>query len=275
MGAISRWPSTQLKAVRSDYCHDRDQPESLECLVKLFWAYQHCPTSHPPASLGVAIPCVCAFLLLMLTPLLCNYPNPLALYRAFPSSQVQHKRSGSSLSGNTIQHISHCCSRDKNAFILYIEPSTVPPPPEHRATHTTHKDSPVSSIAFLTFKTFSAQTNTNSHFNTMSGNGAGIVSTPDAWYCPSCGYGPHNPLLDVGCANCGYIPRRRHRQQAHSFISLMPSTFPIAHETLPGATLISPPTTEASELCHSNTLYHSLPTIAYTPNDFAQHTTSR
>ncbi|PWW72029.1 hypothetical protein C7212DRAFT_348919 [Tuber magnatum] len=108
----------------------------------------------------------------------------------------------------------------------------------------------------------------------MSGNGAGIVSTPDAWYCPSCGYGPHNPLLDVGCANCGYIPRRRHRQQAHSPTPSIPPTPPIAHTTLP-TTLTPPPTTEASELGYSNnTLNHPLPPSTYTPNDFAQYTTS-
>ncbi|PUU77584.1 hypothetical protein B9Z19DRAFT_1065725 [Tuber borchii] len=108
----------------------------------------------------------------------------------------------------------------------------------------------------------------------MSTNSASIISTPDAWYCPSCGYGPHNPLLDVGCANCGYIPRRKHRQQAHSFVSLRPSTFPIAHTTLPATALTPSLIIEASEPGYSNTFDRSLPPTTYTPNDLAQCTTN-
>lgn len=34
---------------------------------------------------------------------------------------------------------------------------------------------------------------------------------------PQCSYGPHNPAIDVGCANCGFIPnyRRAHAVKEH------------------------------------------------------------
>lgn len=38
---------------------------------------------------------------------------------------------------------------------------------------------------FPVFKMSSAQTNTHTHLKTMSANSAGIISTPDAWYCVS------------------------------------------------------------------------------------------
>lgn len=31
---------------------------------------------------------------------------------------------------------------------------------------------------------------------------------------PQCRYGPHNPAIDVGCANCGFIPNYRSQAQA-------------------------------------------------------------
>lgn len=30
---------------------------------------------------------------------------------------------------------------------------------------------------------------------------------------PQCRYGPHNPAIDVGCANCGFIPNYRSQVQ--------------------------------------------------------------